>query len=254
MDRILLARAAQLWFATALIGQWLFVSYIVLFYGRAVVTGTPEQWNRHHSPVPNYVASDALGNAVFAVHALLAACFSLVGALQLIPWIRARAPAFHRLNGRLFFVVASGIALDGLYLVWIRHNSPTWLGAGALSLNALLIVACLIPAWSTARARRFVAHRRWALRTYLVANGQWFFRIGAYTVVLLAKPLVEPFFLCWGFGCYLVPLAFLEGYWRAEAADHPAPRLTMAALLTGCAALTGIGAYAAYMLAWRPLL
>jgi hypothetical protein len=33
-------------------------------------------------------------------------------------------------------------------------------------------------AWRTALARDFTAHRRWALRVYLVANGQWIVPIG----------------------------------------------------------------------------
>ncbi|WP_207780841.1 hypothetical protein [Cognatiluteimonas telluris] len=37
--------AAMAWFATAVLGQGMFATYVVGFYGRAAAHGHPERWN-----------------------------------------------------------------------------------------------------------------------------------------------------------------------------------------------------------------
>ncbi|MDB5481003.1 MAG: rane protein [Caulobacteraceae bacterium] len=245
-----LGAAARLWFAVALIGQWAFVYYIANFYGPSTLTGNFQSWSRNTNLVKGYVAGDTAGNVFFGAHALLAAVIAFGGAIQLIPQIRTRAVAVHRWNGRLFMLTALGVAFSGLYLIWVRGSSPTFLGAMAISLNGLLIIACVALAWRAALTRDLAAHRRWALRAYLVANGQWFFRVGIFAVALIDRRLMDPFFMAWGFGCTLAPLAVLELYLRARDKGGPGGRLAMAGGLLGLSVLTGLG----YMAMWRPLL
>ena len=246
--------ATAFWFMTAIFSQWAFLYYIVAFYGPSTLTGNFQVWSRNPNLLKGYVAGDIAGNLFFAAHVLLAAVISFGGALQLIPQIRAKAMPFHRWNGRVFMLTALGISLDGLYLVWVRHSSPDLLGAGAISFNAALIVSCVAMAWRKALAGEIAAHRRWAMRSYMVANGQWFFRVGVFGMILLAKPWVAPFFVLWGFGCYLVPLAVLELYLRAKDSGGATARLAMASGLSMVAILIGIGTFGVYLGAWRPLL
>lgn len=250
----MLGRAAAAWFIAALIGQWAFAGYIVGFYGPSLATGRFEGWWRNRNLLTGYVAGDLAGNLLFAAHVGLAAILSLGGALQLVPALRARAMAVHRWNGRLFVLTALAISLDGLYLVWGRHSRTDTLGGIAISLNAALIVACVALAWRTALTGEVAAHRRWALRSYVVANGQWMFRIGVFGVMLLAKSWVKPVFVVWEFGCYLAPLALVEVYLHARDATGAAGRLALAGALIVLTALTGLGVVGAYLLAWRPLL
>src|SRR5207244_5992949 len=82
--------------------------------------------------------------------------------------------------------------------------------------NALLILWFGAMAYKTARAHNAVAHRRWALRTYLVANAQWFIRIGYIGWLFANHGHDGGFFRVWNFGCYLLPLGVLELYLRAK--------------------------------------
>jgi hypothetical protein len=249
-----LKAAARLWFLVAVIGQWVFLYYIAAFYGPSTVTGNFHAWSRNTMLVKGYVAGDTVGNLGFAAHVFLAAIIAFGGAVQLIPQIRARAAWVHRWNGRVFMLTALGLSLSGLYLVWVRHSTPTLLGAFSTSLNAALIIAFVALAWRSALRREIPAHRRWALRAYLVANGQWFFRVGVFAVAVLDRRLVDPFFVVWGFGCYLAPLAVLELYLRTRDKAGPRGRYAMAGGLLVLTALMGVGIAGVYLAVWRPLL
>jgi len=245
---IALERAAAAWWTTMLLGQWAFLTYIVAFYGVSLVTGTPEVWNRlgvfGRTP---YVPGDLAGNLAFAAHALGAGIVAFGGALQLLPGLRARAPAFHRWNGRVFLVTVVALALSGFYLVWLRGEPPTTLREASTSINGALILAFAALAFGAIRRRDVAAHRRWAMRLYLVSNAQWFLRVGLFAFFALSGPLGlganerELFMHLWTFGCYLVPLAVLECYLRADARGGAAVRRATAALLVGLTALMAVG-------------
>lgn len=239
----LLTASARFWFLLVVIGQWAFLYYIVVFYGPSTATGNFQAWTKNTLLQKGYVEGDTAGNLTFAVHALLAAVIAFGGALQLTPAIRNRFPAFHRWNGRIFMTTAIGLSLAGLYLVWVRSTNPTFLGSLSLTLNAALIVGCAVMAWAKARARDFDAHRRWAMRTFMVANAQWFIRVGFMAWVILNQGPVamKAFNTVWQFGCYLVPLAILELYLRTQDRAGPTGRLAMAGGLFAATLVMAVG-------------
>ena len=256
-----LKAAARLWFLTAVVGQALFVYYIVVHYAGPTLLGHFESWNSRDL-IKGYVAGDKIGNLGFAVHVLVAGLITASGALQLFPQIRVRAPAFHRWNGRFYLLAALLMSIDGLWLVWVRGTYLHLLGAFGSSLLASLTLISASMTLRYALARRIDIHQRWALRTFLLVNGVWFQRIGYMGWIILAqgpvgmgKRMDGPFDIIWGFGAYLIPLAVLELYLRArDQAGGGAGKLAMAAVLTVCAVLTGIGIFGAWMFMWKPAL
>lgn len=239
--------AARLWFAAAVIGQMMFVYYIVAFYGLATLTGNFESWSKNSMLFKGYVPGDTAGNLAFGAHVLMAAVITFGGTVQMIPQIRARAPAVHRWTGRAFMVTAMGASLAGLYMTWIRGTSEALAPNIAITIDGVLILAFAALAWRAAVTRNFVSHRRWALRTFMVANGVWFLRLGFVTwgmlnkAVGVDKPDMETFFVIWNFGAYLVPLAILELYFLAQTRGGPRARLAMAGGLTAATALMSLG-------------
>ncbi len=228
-----LTGAAGIWLASALAGQWAFLSYIVVFYGPSTFTGDFAAWARNGLVFKGYVASDLAGNLTFAAHALAAGVIAFGGALQLIPWVRSRLPRFHRWNGRLFLVTAVGLSLSGFYLVWVRGSNPDLLGQIATTTNGVLILSCAVMAWRTAVRRDFVVHRRWAMRLYLVSNAQWFTRVGFILWIMIngGPVALKAFHDVWQFGCYLLPLAVLELYLRVRERGGDRANFAMAGLL-----------------------
>ena len=256
-----LAASARLWFVTALIGQWAFFYYIAAFYDAATLRGDFAAWSNNRLLLKGYIPGDTAGNLAFAAHVLLAAIVTFGGALQLIPQIRARFIYLHRWNGRLFLLTAIAGALSGLYMIWVRGSRANFTAGVATSLDAALIIAFGVLAWRAARARAIAAHRRWALRTFIVANGVWFQRVGIFawmvshhTSVGMSKQFDGWFDLSWAFGCYLFPLAVLELYLRVKESARPRSRYVMAASILLLTALMGFGIYSAYMFVWRPFL
>jgi len=184
---------------------------------------------------------------------LLAAVIAFGGALQILPQIRARVPALHRWNGRLFMTVALGLAVSGLYIVWVRERSDLVSGLG-VSINAAAIIVCVTLAWRKALARDFAAHRRWALRAWIAGNGQWFTRVGFMAVAVLHRAWAGPFFFFWAFASTLAPLAVLELYLRADKDGGPRAQCAVAGSLLVLTLLTGVGIAGVYFGMWRPLL
>lgn len=255
-DRVL-AGVAALWWGVALIGQWLFVAYVAAFYGGAAAGGDFERWNE--VLVGGYVRGGTLGNAMLAAHLALAVVIILGGPLQLVPQIRARALPFHRWNGRLYMLTALITSLAGLYMVWTRGTAGGTAMRVGISLNAVLIVAAGALAWRYVRAGDVAAHRRWALRTFMLVSGVWFFRVGlmAWIVAnqgpaLIGEDFDGPFVRFWAFGCYLAPLAMLEIYLRAGSSTGRAAKFAAAGLLLVVTAGVGVGVLGAAMGMWLP--
>jgi uncharacterized membrane protein len=262
-DRFL-PRAAAFWLITALVGQWAFFYYIAAFYGTSTLGGDFEVWNRlaafGRRP---FIPGDTGGNLAFAAHALGAGLVALGGALQLIPQVRARWPRFHRWNGRVFLATVVALSLSGYYLVWIRGNSPSQTDGISTSINGMLILVFAWLAYRAARARDFVVHRRWAMRLYLVANAQWFLRVGLFGYFVGGKALGlqpgfgDPFPRLWTFGCYLVPLAVLQLYFHAQHGARWA-RIAVGVLLIAltlymAAGMLGFGLFSQMIISGKPI-
>jgi hypothetical protein len=254
-----LKAAAALWFLVAVVGQWIFVIYIVSFYCRAVVEGDLARWNKVVSP--GFVPGDSMGNFALATHLCLAVIITIGGPLQLIPQIRTRIPLFHRLNGRVYMVTTFMTSLTGLHLVWIRSgifgNVVQHIG---ISLNAVLIMFCAAMALRYALTREFGVHRRWALRLFLVVSGAWFIRVGSMLWLIVyqipagfdPKVFQGPFLNFLSFAQYLLPLAVLELYLRTQDRAGAPGRFAMAAGLFVLTIATGIGIFGATTRLWLP--
>jgi uncharacterized membrane protein len=256
-----LQAAARFWFVVAVIGQWAFLYYIVAFYGPSTAKGNFQAWSKNTFLHKGYIAGDTAGNLAFAAHALLAAVIAFGGAIQLVPQIRTRAIAVHRWIGRLFLSTALGLSISGLYISWFHGERPNLVEALPISLNAVLIIVFVGLAWRSAVAHQISAHRRWALRTYLVANAQWFTRVGYLAWMIVGRGLLGigerfdgPFGTFLGFGCYLVPLAVLELYLRAKESADTRGRFAMAGGLVLLTILMGVGIFGVASFMWWPLL
>lgn len=253
-----LESAARLWFVVAVMGQWMFALYVASFYGGSAVRGDLEAWNQ---VLPHgYVAGDTVGNLVVAMHLLFAVVILAGGPLQLVPQVRARAPAFHRWNGRVYMLTAVVLSSGGLHMVWTRGAVGDVTQHVAISINAVLIMVCAAMAFRHAVARDLATHRRWALRLFLVVGGVWFFRVGLMFWLALNKgptgfdpeTFQGPFLTFLAFAQYLVPLAVLELYLRTKARAGVPGRFGVAAVLFVLTIAMGVGIVAATMGMWLP--
>ncbi|MDT0595010.1 DUF2306 domain-containing protein [Glaciecola petra] len=163
------------WFICLVLAQITFAIYLSFGYGLTSVTSGLSEWNRFNQTA--YVPDDSLGNAIYAIHVLLAIIMMLGGSLQFVPTIRKRFSTFHRYNGRLFVTLACTISLAGIYLIIVRGTVGNTLLHSLTAFSGVVILVSSFFAIRAAKNRNFTLHQIWATRLFLAANGVLFFRL-----------------------------------------------------------------------------
>ena len=255
---IALKAAARFWFVVTVIGQFVFAFAVASFYGLTALRGDYHGWGKFITH--GHVVGDTVGNFAVAMHIASAVVVLFAGALQLIPQVRNRFPIFHRWNGRIYMLAAVGISVAGLYMTWIRGS------IGDLSQNlgstfcSIVIWLCAGMALRYAIARDFRTHRRWALRLFLVASAAYFYRLVFFLTMMVFKGPVGfdpvtftgPFPTIMAFAQFLVPLAILEVYLRAQDSGNAIKRIATACLLFMLTLAMAAGIFAVTMAVWVP--
>jgi uncharacterized membrane protein len=102
-------------------------------------------------------------------HVLGGSVALLVGPLQLLSAIRVHSPLLHRRLGRVYL---AGIGAGSLGSISLAFNSAVgWtVGASLLTLNLFWIITSAF-AFAAVRNGRLTEHRRWAIRSYVLAFG-----------------------------------------------------------------------------------
>lgn len=250
--------AANTWFVAAVIGQWIFATYLVLVYGGSAARGELHLWKEKLTH--GYVAGDFIGNAAVAAHLLLAVIILLAGPLQLVAQIRARLPVFHRWNGRVYLLAVVATSIAGLYMLFVHGTVGGIVLMIAQSLDALLILIFAGFALRAAMRRDFKTHRRWALRLFMVVSAVWFFRIGLMLWLVIHQAPVGfdpntftgPFVTFIAFAQYLIPLLVLEWFFRAQDSASSSVKFTAAASLVVLTLAMVAGIFGATMGLWLP--
>ena len=250
-----LKAAARFWFVVAVIGQLLFALAAASFYGLTALRGDYHGWRISQG----HVAGDLTGNSAVAMHLISAVVIMLAGAVQLVPQVRSHFPVFHRWNGRIYMLAALAVSAAGVYRTWRGSIGDLSQHIGG-SLNAVLIWLFAGMALRYAVARDFRTHRRWALRLFLVVSAAWFFRIVVFLSFIVFKGPVGfdpttfrgPFLTFMSFGQYLLPLAFLELYLRAQERPGAVQRMATAAGLFIVTLAMCAGVFAVTVAQWVP--
>ena len=252
-----LKASARLWFAVTVIGQLMFAFAVASFYGLTALRGDFHGWSKFISH--GYVTGDRMGNFAVAMHIVSAVVIMLAGAVQLVPAVRNRFPTFHRWNGRIYMLTAVTLSAAGLYMTWIRGSVGGLLDHVIASLGAILIWLCAGMALRYALARDFKSHRRWALRFFLVASASWFFRLMFFLYLLVFGKIgvapttfLGPLLTSISVAQYVIPLAVLEIYLRAQDHDSVPGRMATAAGLFVLTLAMGVGIFAVSTAVWVP--
>jgi hypothetical protein len=245
-----LQTSAIAWFLPVLIGHLFFAYHIAVAFIGPAFAGNFAAWNE--DLFVGLVAGDTAGNIALAAHLFIAFVIAIGGPLQLIPQIRAFAPAFHRWNGRVYITIAFVTSLAGLYMQWTRDTFGPDILEVVVSINGVLIMIFAVIALRYAMARKFDLHQRWALRTFMVVSGVWFIRViyGFLRVVPGDTPgstadMSGPTNILIGFASYLLPLAVLELYFFAKRSPSAFVKSATAALVFAAATVTSVGIYGA---------
>jgi uncharacterized membrane protein len=248
--------AIRSWFVVAFLGQLIFAFALASFYGLTAARGDFHRWQITGGWKPG----DSAGNLSIAVHLATAVIVMVSGCLQFIPRLRMRHPRFHRWNGRLYMTAGVVLSIAGVYMTWFRSHVgdlPQHLGS---TLDAVLIWLFAAISLRYAIRREIAAHRRWALRFFVVLSASYFIRLMFFLVLAVAGgPIgIDPTtFTGWlpttlTFTQYLLPLAVLELYLHAQRSSGAARRFVAAGVLFVMTLATAVGIFVVAAADWVP--
>jgi len=251
-----LKAAARFWFGVTVVGQLAFGFAVASFYGLTALRGDYHGWTITNGHMPGITTH----TPAVAMHLISAVMLMLAGAVQLVPGVRNRFPAFHRWNGRIYMLTAVVLSAAGIYMTWSRGSVgdiPQHLGS---TLNLILIWVFAGLALRYALAHDFKTHRRWAMRLFIVVSGSWFIRIMLFLWLMAFKGPVGfdpttftgPALTFFSFAQYLLPLAVLELYFRAQDRPGALGRIAMAGTLVALTLVMGAGLLAVTLGVWAP--
>jgi tetratricopeptide (TPR) repeat protein len=155
---------------------------------------------------------------------------------------------------------AVAISTAGLYMLWGRRAAGDLSQYVGTSLNAVLIWLCVAMAWRSAVRRDFRAHRAWALRLYVVALAAWFLRVAFFLILsIFGRPVGfdpatsrGPLLTAMAFAQYVVPLAIVELYLRAQQHAGAFRRIAVAAVIFVVTVGMAVGIVAVSFAIWLP--
>jgi hypothetical protein len=251
-----LVRTGVIWFVILAVGQLAFIAFIGSFYGMSTLRGSYASWN-DKGVITGYVPGDSAGNFMFVMHVLLAAIVTLGGLLQLIPKLRASSPVFHRWNGRVYIALSCFLAIGGFWMVWGRGSYLSIPSALSVSINGALILLFSFFTVKFARERRISIHQNWAMRTFMVVSGVWFFRVGLMGWVLINQSprwmndtLSGPADIALSLSSYLIPLFGLEVYLAGKRSRSKYMKIMATTCVVCLTAFMTIGVIGAIFLMW----
>ncbi|WP_168171500.1 DUF2306 domain-containing protein [Lacimicrobium sp. SS2-24] len=254
-----LSLSAKCWYVTTFIGQSLFVLYIFGYFGIRFFADGVDGFAGTHLP-NGFIQGDGTGNTALAAHILIAALIISAGLIQLLPNIRKAAPRLHRYSGWFYMLSSIVVSLAGMYLVWSRDRI---IGSFAQDIgvtgSGVLVIVFVCASLYFAIKRNIAAHRRWALRLFMVVSAVWFLRLMIFGWLILTggvgidmRTFSGPFLIIVGFAQYLVPLAILEIYFRAQQSASSITRNSTAALVLLSTLAMAVGLFAITQAAWLP--
>ena len=187
-----------LWIAAALAMVIALTSY------RYLMPGMP-------GAAANVLANRFTSTGALVVHVAFAATALALGALQLFPRLRARWPTWHRRAGTVYVIACMIGGAAGLVLALGTTAGP--IGTAGFGALALLWIGCTAQAWRFAKARDFISHRRWMIRSYALTFAAVTLRI-YLPIAIMARLDIGPAYQAISFLCWVPNLIVAELWLR----------------------------------------
>ena len=184
-----------------------------LFSYRYMVPGAP-------LAAPMILANAFTRYGLLTVHAGLAATALVIGPLQFFAAIRTRHPRWHRRIGTTYVICCLGAGAAGLVLAFGSTEGPV--ATAGFGLLAIVWIGVTGNAWRLARARDFVRHRRWMIRSYALTFAAVTLRL-YLPVVAIAHLDFDWGYRAISFLCWVPNLAVIE-LWLSRDWRRPALR------------------------------
>ncbi len=104
-------------------------------------------------------------------HVLGGVLFGIIGPLQFGRILAHKYGALHRIMGRVFVVAGAFLSLSSLMLLWQFPDTYSALASGGRLVFGIGLGISLWMGMAAIRARQFLRHRDWMIRSYALGMG-----------------------------------------------------------------------------------
>ena len=176
-DERLLRWSGRFFYFAALTGLGAFGLYIVL-RATGVTFSNFQQWQALMSGLPMPTAADWIASLGIGMHYVMGTVLVLAWPILFSARIRSRLRSIHRWTGRVYVTAGFLAGVGGMSFILARHNGGPAHIAFAIWGSVMMLSATL--AYTHARAKRFTAHRAWAIRLFAMVLGSWLYDLEVY--------------------------------------------------------------------------
>jgi uncharacterized membrane protein len=146
---------------------------------------------------------------VLTLHAGFAATALIVGPWQFVGRLRRARPRLHRRMGTFYIACCLCAGAAGMVLAFGTTAGPV--ATAGFGLLALAWLFTTTKAWGLARARDFVRHRRWMMRSFALTLAAVTLRLYLPLAFAMGLPYAQAYpaiaFLCWVPNLIVIELA-----------------------------------------------
>ena len=247
-----IALVTVVWISSAIFGV-----YIVAHYGGAIPADTLEDWN---VTLPRLYEAETPGaSGGIGMHFFAGALLLVLGPIQLVRQVRAKAPAVHRWIGRLYALAAFLAGVGGLTFIALKGTvGGLPMTVGFTAYGALMVLAA-VQTVRHAMARNIDVHRAWAIRLFALAIGSWLYRMGyGFWFLFAGNAGHTDVFSGWfdyfmDFSFFVLPLIAAELFIRGRRGNATTGGRALAiAGVTGGAAFIALATFFFTMYGWGP--
>lgn len=256
---VLLRRATRFFVGSVWVLSLIFVAYIVVKYGVSIAAADISTWNDDVES-QLYVAGGSAANAGIGLHFMLGALLMTLGSIQLMPSVRDRYRALHRLTGRVYVAASILTAIGGLTFVVLRGTVGGVMMNIGFGLYGVLMLAAGVETARHARAGRYDNHRAWAWRLYALVIASFLYRIeyGAWALFLGEAGMNNyygPFDRVMNFFFFIPNLMVVEMLLRARQPNSSASlRVATGVTMVVACAVVLTGTFALALGVWLPFI
>ncbi|HEX6588652.1 MAG TPA: DUF2306 domain-containing protein [Longimicrobiales bacterium] len=199
-------------------GWWLVVAgaTLVFLYGLAYVVVGDRMYP------PNLAGSFRARPWGIYPHAFFGALAVILGPFQFRRDLLVRRRALHRALGRTYVACALLAGAAGFYMAFHSYGGlDTHLGFGGLAIATLVTTA---QAFRSVRARRFVEHREWMIRSYALIFAAVTLRLQMPLLIVLTGGSFDATYAIVAWSCWLPNLVWAE-WWIRRSTVRERPRV-----------------------------
>ncbi|TKR34188.1 DUF2306 domain-containing protein [Luteimonas gilva] len=236
----------------------LFALYILAFYGGALLDGATGQGNASEQAPRIWDPATLRASIGIGMHLLAGTVLLLLGPIQLIAPLRARWPKLHRWSGRIYASAAILAGAGGLVFIVAKGTIGGTAMDIAFAIYGLALILAAGNAVRHARARRFDAHRAWAIRLFALVIGSWLYRIEYTAWRVFAGGLGHtatfdgPFDTAMLYFFFVPNLLLAEAFLRARKSGAGWAQATAVLAMAGTAVALAVLTYLLTLRAWGP--